>query len=110
MRVPGPAPLRMEPEPRTYIRLQGAIGTQAQVAAETPALVRSELVAVHATAPLVIDAATPEPAMRMAEPAPLRMEPEPRTYISLRGAIGALAQVAPDAPALVARPDPMRIP
>jgi hypothetical protein len=110
MRVPGPAPLRMEPEPRTYIRLQGAIGTQAQVAAETPALVRPELVAVHATAPLVIDAATPEPAMRMAEPAPLRMEPEPRTYISLRGAIGALAQVAPDAPALVARPDPMRIP
>jgi len=39
------------------------------------------------------------------------MDPAPRVYIGLHGAIGALSQVAPDAPALVvAPPDPLRIP
>jgi len=42
--------------------------------------------------------------------APLRMEPEPRSYIRLGRAIGALAQVAPEATGLVAPPDPMRVP
>jgi membrane glycosyltransferase len=69
-----------------------------------------ELAAVHGATPLRIDAAA-EPAMRVPAPAPLRMDPAPRVYIGLHGAIGALSQVAPDAPALVvAPPDPLRIP
>jgi membrane glycosyltransferase len=69
-----------------------------------------ELAAVHDAAPLVIDAAAPEPAMSVPALAPLRMEPEPRSYIRLGRAIGALAQVAPEATGLVAPPDPMRVP
>jgi len=69
-----------------------------------------ELAAVHGAHPLVIDAAAAEPAMRVPQPAPLRMEPAPAAYLGLSSAIGALTQVAPDAPALVVPPDPLRIP
>jgi membrane glycosyltransferase len=68
-----------------------------------------ELAAVHGAPPLVIDAAA-EPATSVPAPAPLRMEAAPRVYIGLQSAIGALTQVAPEAPALVAPPDPLRIP
>jgi membrane glycosyltransferase len=69
-----------------------------------------ELAAVHGAPPLVIDPTAAEPAMRLPLPAPLRMEPATFAYIGLGSAIGALTQVAPEAPALVAPPDPLRIP
>jgi membrane glycosyltransferase len=66
-----------------------------------------ELAAVHGVEPLAIDANAPEPAMRVPQPAPLRMEAAPAAYVGLRSAIGALT---PAAPGLVAPPDPVRIP
>jgi membrane glycosyltransferase len=67
-----------------------------------------ELAAVHGAPPLVIDAAA-EPAMSVPELAPLRMEAAPAVYLG-GSAIGALTLAAPAAPALVAPPDPLRIP
>jgi hypothetical protein len=69
-----------------------------------------ELAAVHGAPPLVIDPTAAEPAMRLPQPAPLRMDPQPFSYVGLGSAIGALTQVAPEAPALVVPPDPLRIP
>ena len=68
-----------------------------------------ELAAVHGAAPLVIGTAVDEPAMRVPELAPLRMDAAPAVYIGQR-AIGSLTRVAPAAPALVSPPDPLRIP
>jgi membrane glycosyltransferase len=68
-----------------------------------------ELAAVHGGKPFVSEAAA-EPAMRVPELAPLRMDPATPAYIGLRRAIGALTQVAPEAQALVPPPNPIRIP
>jgi membrane glycosyltransferase len=75
---------------------------------ETP----RELAAVHGAELLAAEvaAATPaEPAMRLPELAPLRMEAAPAVYIGLHRAIGALTTGAPEASALPP-PDPLRIP
>jgi membrane glycosyltransferase len=69
-----------------------------------------ELAAVHGAPPLVVDPTAAEPAMRLPQPAPLRMEPAPFSYVGLGSAIGALTQVAPETPALAVPPDPLRIP
>ncbi|HSY07899.1 MAG TPA: glucans biosynthesis glucosyltransferase MdoH [Steroidobacteraceae bacterium] len=67
-----------------------------------------ELAAVHGAGPLAIVDAV-EPAMRVPQLAPLRMDPQPAVYIGQR-LIRKLTRVAPQAPALVSPPDPLRIP
>jgi membrane glycosyltransferase len=67
-----------------------------------------ELAAVHNNGPfMIVDAI--EPALRVPELAPLRMDAQPAVYIGQR-AIGNLARVAPQASELAPPPDPVRIP
>jgi hypothetical protein len=69
--------------------------------------VPAELAAVHRAAPFRIDAAA-EPAHRLPEPAPLRMEATPPVYLRLRDAFGAVPRVAAVAPQLTP-PDPLAV-
>ena len=67
--------------------------------------VPAELAAVHRAAPFVINTAS-EPAHRVPEPAPLRMEASPPVYLRLRDAFSAVSHVGTVAPQLTP-PDPL---
>jgi membrane glycosyltransferase len=61
--------------------------------------VPAELAAVHRCAPFVIDAAASEPAHRVPEPAPLRMEATMPVYLRFGAVVGAVApQLTPPDP------------